>query len=219
MPDSPHPSLRWRCAQWLEQRWWQRYLNGKDPVGYLSRKREYWQRLLRQLDMFPARPREAVLDAGCGPAGVFIALHRSHAVTALDPLLDKYDRLAIFDRTDYPTVCFVRQTLEATELRQIFSTIYCCNAINHVSDWEDSLDALTRLAAPGCQLLLTSDVHRHRWLLPLFRLLPGDALHPQQHLAEDYRAALTRRGWRIERETVLRRRSIFNYHAWVCRLC
>ena len=102
------------------------------------------------------------------------------------------------------------------QLSTPFDIIYCFNAINHVADWEASLDALTRLAQPGTRLVLTSDVHRHAWLLPIFRALPGDALHPQQHLAHHYRDALTRRGWRMEREVELRKERIFSYRAWVC---
>ena len=137
-----------------------------------------------------------VLDAGCGPAGIFILLHDRQQVTALDPLLPRYERLPIFSQSDYPDVQFRQQSLENTSLAGAFDTIYCFNAINHVADWAASLDTLTRLSRPGTVLVLTSDVHRYAWLLPLFRALPGDALHPQQHLAHHYSDALTHRGWR-----------------------
>lgn len=157
-----------------------------------------------------------MLDAGCGPAGIFIALHEIEKVTALDPLLDRYEtELAIFQRTDYPQVEFLHQPLEVNIPGQAFNAIYCFNAINHVANWERALDVLTAAAAPGCKMILTSDVHRHAWLEPVFRALPGDLLHPQQHSAEDYRAALLARGWTIEREACLRREAIFDYTAWV----
>ena len=193
------------------------FLKGSSPADYLSDKRAYWQRVITQLD-WQIDEDARVLDAGCGPAGVFIHLADVQQVTAIDPLLDRYRRLAIFDRSDYPRVDFGTTTLEAFRTDRPFDAIYCFNAINHVRDWEGSLDGLTAAARPGTRLLLTSDVHRHRWLLPIFRLLPGDALHPQQHLAEDYRRALSARGWQIDTEHSLRTERIYEYHAWCCTL-
>ena len=209
------PSLRWQLAQYLERRWWRRYLRRRPPADYLRDKRAYWHRTLDQLDWTPV-PGRRVLDAGCGPAGVFMVLEEEQ-VTALDPLLDAYERdLPHFRRSDYPNVNFLATPLEAATDQPPFAAIYCFNAINHVSDWAASLDRLTQLAAPGARMLLTSDVHRHRWLRPVFRALPGDALHPQQHLAEEYRLALEARGWTVEWTEVLRREAIFEYRAWVC---
>lgn len=209
-------TIRWRVAQFLERRWWRRYLRDKSPAEYLTDKRAYWVKTLDQLGWQP-EPGRRVLDAGCGPAGVFVLLHDVEKVTALDPLLASYEAdLPIFKRTDYPQVSFLHQPLEAAfPTVAPFAAIYCFNAINHVADWDQSLDALTALAAPGTRMILTSDVHRHQWLLPIFQALPGDALHPQQHGPEAYRSALEKRGWRIEREQVLRREAIFDYTAWV----
>lgn len=209
-------TIRWRVAQFLERRWWRRYLRDKSPAEYLADKRSYWVKTLGQLGWKP-EPGRRVLDAGCGPAGVFVLLHDVEKVTALDPLLASYEAdLPIFNRADYPKVNFLHQPLETDySAAASFQAIYCFNAINHVSDWNLSLDALSALAGPGTRMILTSDVHRHKWLLPIFRALPGDALHPQQHGPEDYRSALEKRGWRIEREQVLRREAIFDYTAWV----
>lgn len=157
-----------------------------------------------------------MLDAGCGPAGVFIHLHPLEKVVALDPLLDRYEaELAIFDRADYPSVDFLHQALETHISGGLFDAIYCFNAINHVADWNRALDVLTAAAAPGAKMILTSDVHRHRWLKPIFQLLPGDLLHPQQHGPEAYRSALTNRGWHIDQELTLKREAIFDYTAWI----
>jgi len=216
MPSTSFNSLRWRTAQWLERRWWRRYLRGKPPEAYLRDKRAYWAKTLDQLDWEPV-PGRRVIDAGCGPAGVFIHLHDIERVTALDPLLESYEEdLPIFRRADYPAVNFLHQPLEqAFDEEAAFDAIYCFNAINHVADWDLALDALTAHAKTGTRMVLTSDVHRHHWLLPVFQALPGDALHPQQHGPKAYRSALKKRGWRIEWEDVLRREAIFDYTAWV----
>ena len=212
-----YATLRWRLAQYLEGRWWRRYLRAKSPDTYLAEKNEYWARTLRQLDWQPVAGRK-VLDAGCGPAGLFIHLHDTESVTALDPLLANYEaNLEIFSRRRYPDVTFHHQPLEQTLAgNPSFEAIYCFNAINHVEDWEVAMDRLAGYAGPGARMILTSDVHRHALLLPIFKLLPGDALHPQQHAAAAYRNALTGRGWKIDREVELRREFIFSYRAWVC---
>ncbi|THH41545.1 class I SAM-dependent methyltransferase [Neolewinella litorea] len=208
-------SLRWRVAQYLELRWWRRYLSKQSPQDYLSAKRTYWQRVLDTLE-WEVKPNARVLDAGCGPAGIFTLLHDRQRITAVDPLLREYETLPVFARVHYPQVRFVPKPLESLEGLYPFDCIYCFNAINHVDDWHRSLDQLTAMARPGTRMILSSDVHRHVWLLPLFRALPGDALHPQQHDAAAYRGALSKRGWTIEREACLRRTAIFDYRAWVC---
>ena len=215
---SRYASLRWKVAQYLEGRWWRRYLKRKPPSKYLEDKIDYWRRTLDTLAWHPV-PGRRVLDAGCGPAGIFIHLHRTESVAALDPLLSNYERhLPIFSRRSYPAVSFHEQRLEDRPIHAgPFAAIYCFNAINHVANWSGALDALTAYARPGTEMILTSDVHRWNWLMPLFRAIPGDALHPQQHDAADYRYALAARGWTIQREQVLRREWIFDYTAWVAR--
>ena len=208
-------SRRWRLAQFLELRWWKRYLRGRSAADYLAGKRTYWDRVFQEL-RWRVEPGVSALDAGCGPAGVFISVGDRQRVTALDPLLGQYETLEVFSASRYPHVNFLCLPLEDAADLPAFDVIYCFNAINHVSDWARSLDALTALARPGTRMILTSDVHRHRWLLSVFRALPGDALHPQQHPAEDYRLALSRRGWQVEQERELRKEWIFSYRAWVC---
>ncbi|MGB3801073.1 MAG: methyltransferase domain-containing protein [Lewinella sp.] len=209
--------MRWRLAQFLEWRWWRSYLRRQSPAAYLTSKKRYWEKVLREIG-WEAIPGARVADVGCGPAGVFIALHDIQRVTALDPLLHRYDELPIFSRTAYPQVRFIAQMLETQVDSGPFRQLYCFNAINHVKNWSAGLDALTAMAETGTELLLSSDAHRHRWLLPVFRALPGDALHPQQHMAEDYRIALRKRGWRIDREAILRTERIFEYRIWKCTL-
>ena len=209
---------RWRLAQFLEIRWWQRYLRNKPTEQYLADKRTYWKRVLQQLDYMP-QPAEEALEVGCGPAGVFILLHDQQSFTAVDPLLKEYrERLSHFQPADYPTVEFQAQPLEKCELAAAsFQVIYCFNAINHVSDWQGCLQLITEAAAPGATLLLSSDVHRRSWLRSIFRLLPGDLLHPHQHLAGEYVDALEKLGWDINREALLKPGRIFNYVGWVAK--
>lgn len=208
------PSLRWRLAQWLEIRWWQRYLKKKDKAQYYQSKAEYWQRVLQSLDL--SLPLEQdILEVGCGPAGIFIILDKQQ-VRAIDPLINAYDEsLAHFSMLDYPWVNFENTSIEQAA-GPAADWVFCFNAINHISNWELGLTQLWELTAEGGTLVLSSDVHKYPWLKQIFRWLPGDALHPQQHSREDYLEALLKKGWKKQNERILKKGLIFEY--WVALL-
>jgi 2-polyprenyl-6-hydroxyphenyl methylase/3-demethylubiquinone-9 3-methyltransferase len=44
-------SWRWRFAQFLELRWWQRYLQKLDWEKYVKAKQRHWQKLLGLLEI------------------------------------------------------------------------------------------------------------------------------------------------------------------------
>jgi 2-polyprenyl-3-methyl-5-hydroxy-6-metoxy-1,4-benzoquinol methylase len=210
------PTLRWRIAQWLEIRWWQNYLRKQGVATYAEQKKAYWLRLLAALNLnFPERQR--ILDAGCGPAGIFMVLE-NHQVNAVDPLLDQYaSQLAHFSPSDYPWVHFCTSGIENYAESKPYDVTFCLNAINHVENWEKGLDKLAVLTQPEGTLVLGIDVHRHRFLKLLFRYLPGDVLHPHQHDREDYRRALASRGWQMERQLTWKKGLVFDYWLVVCR--
>jgi SAM-dependent methyltransferase len=203
-------NTRWRVAQALEIRWWQRYLAGRDPGDYLLKKRRYWRRILQEADVSVA-PGERVLDAGCGPAGIFLILE-GRQVTAVDPLLEAYEsKLPHFSRRRYPAVNFQCLPLENLKVTTLFDKVCCFNAINHVADLSLSFDRLVAALRPGGILLLTVDVHRRRFLKHLFRLVSGDLLHPHQHALADYVAMVEARGCSVLHTKLLKPGIIFDY--------
>lgn len=208
--NRPQNSVRWRIAQFFELRWWQRYLAGKDRQAYLEWKRTYWRRFLEMGDIqIPLGAR--VLDAGCGPAGIFTILETS-VVHALDPLLDQYEAaLPHFRRADYPNVQFFNQPLENFFPPENYDLVFCLNAINHVADLGAAFDRLVALTRPGGTLFVSVDAHNFRLLKPIFRLVPGDILHPHQYDLPEYEAMLTQRGLRLERTVLVKKELIFNY--------
>ena len=211
-------SWRWRVAQRAELQWWQSYLDGKQPELYLNWKRAYWEDFLAQSALqIDAGAR--ILDAGCGPAGIFTILP-DHAVTALDPLLDEYtNKLPHFRPGDYPSVTFISRALENFETEDRFDLIFCLNAINHVADMDAALDRLIAALAPGGTLALSIDAHNYSLLKYIFRALPGDVLHPQQHDLADYHGALTRRGLDVTRSVLLKEEAIFDYYLLIAKNC
>lgn len=204
-------SIKWRFAQWLEIRWWQQYLQRKEKHSYYQQKAAYWQRNLTALSL-NLPPQQSITEVGCGPAGIFIILS-GHQVRAIDPLLEQYEqKLSHFSTADYPWVQFESVPIEeasgpATEW------VFCFNAINHIDDWGRGLDQLDHLCTSDGTIILGSDVHKHRVLKWLFRWIPGDALHPQQHDRQDYLDAMAQRGWMIKKESILKKGIIFDY--WI----
>lgn len=203
---------KWRLAQRLEIRWWKSYLNKKDVDTYLEWKRSYWQDFLTPLKkMLKAGEGVRVLDAGCGPAGIFIILNKE-TVTAVDPLLDAYrDEIDHFDPENYPNVHFVTSPLEAFENILENDTIFCLNAINHVADLDKALDRLVSSLKEDGKLVLSIDCHRSSFLKRLFRLIPGDALHPHQYDKAEYIAMMESRGLTVEYFQVIKPGRIFDY--------
>lgn len=207
--------IKWQLAQFLEIRWWQWYLRKKRPDAYLTAKSAYWQRVLDHLGLVvPAGAR--VLDAGCGPAGIFMVLPQAQ-VLALDPLLAAYaEKLPHFAPENYPWVQFITTSLEDFSVREPFDLVFCLNAINHVDDLAKGISILAQATASGHSLIISIDAHRWSALKWLFRLLPGDALHPHQHSLSDYLVMLQDAGFSPTRKIRLKPGVIFDY--WILQM-
>lgn len=207
---------RWNIAQAAEWRWWKRYLKNKSPEEYLHWKRQYWRTLLQELDLdIPSKAR--CLDAGCGPAGIFMVLEQQ-SVAAVDPLLDRYEaELDHFVPDNYPWVRFVNEPLETFEPLQPFDYAFCLNAINHVQDLDRCWAALKEAVKPGGTLVVSIDAHNHRFFKHIFRLIPGDVLHPHQYDLEEYQQMGLADGWQLQRVHLKDQQFFFNYYVLVLK--
>jgi len=205
-------SKKWQLAQWLEIRWWKRYLKGRNPAAYIAWKTDYWLAFLTKITTLPNLSGQNILDAGCGPAGIFLALGNSR-VTAIDPLLNQYATLPHFSKDRYPYVEFQTKAIEALSDTDCYDITFCLNAINHVADIQLSLDQLVKATRPGGTIVLSIDAHRHSWLMPLFRLLPGDALHPHQYDLQGYLQLVADAGCKVTEKILVKPGNIFDY--WV----
>ena len=211
-------TIKWRIAQKLELKWWQNYLKNKDVGEYLNWKKKYWSRFLEEIDLnIQSEQPKDILDAGCGPAGIFTILE-DHKVTALDPLLETYDsQISHFSKTDYPNTHFIDAPIEALNEEKRFDVIFCLNAINHVADIELAYDRLFSALKPEGLLVVSIDSHKYGFLKRLFRLIPGDALHPHQYDLKDYQNFLTKRGGTIIKEVNQKPGNMFDYYVQVVR--
>jgi SAM-dependent methyltransferase len=233
-------TFRWKIAQAAEIRWWQGYLKNKPTTDYAVWKTKYWQDLLTEIGLDAIYTEGSsselkiknlelkkgenavytegsrILDAGCGPAGIFM-IFKNQKVDALDPLLDEYEaKLPHFRRENYPNVQFFSQPLESfSDKKSIYDTVFCLNAINHVADLQRAFDVLVDATKSGSTLVVSIDAHNYRFLKTIFQALPGDVLHPHQFDLAEYSAMLTSRGCRIERTILKKSEFIFNYYVLV----
>lgn len=196
--------------------WWKKYLATKNKQEYLAWKQKYWLEFLENVAV-PLPLGKKILDAGCGPAGIFMVLENNE-VSALDPLLPTYENtLTQFNPKDYPWVEFIPSSLEAHQFGQQYDIIFCINAINHVDDLNAAYDKLIAMLASNGQLIISIDAHNSKALKKIFQAIPGDILHPHQYDLPEYEKFLTDRKMKIENTVLVKKENIFNYYAIVAR--
>lgn len=200
--------FRWKIAQYLERRWWKNYLSKKDPKQYLAWKRAYWHQFLK--DVESAAPKDQrVLDAGCGPAGIFTILE-GNEVIAIDPLLSSYEEFSAFRPEEAPWTQFEQSLLEGFSALN-FNIIYCTNAINHVRDLSRGFTKLLDLLEPGGELFVSTDCHKFSLFKHLFRFTQLDVLHPHQFDEQEYGEQILEAGGAIEKSFILGGDLFFRY--------
>jgi len=209
---------KWKLAQTLEYKWWQNYLKNKDTDEYISWKCLYWNKLLHSISKYIDTPLEGkyIMDAGCGPAGVFMVL-KGNYVTAIDPLLDKYKALQHFKPEKCTWVDFRNVAIEGIIEENKYDYIFCLNAINHVNDLERCYDNLVKALKPNGYLVVSIDAHRSNIVKKIFQFLPGDVLHPVQLNLSEYNEKLTHRGLTIVKDILYKREAIFDYYITIAQ--
>ncbi len=204
-------NIRWKIAQLFEEAWWKRYLKNKSAESYFDWKMAYWSTFFGK-EKIEIDPGEKVLDAGCGPAGIFIAIE-DNEVYAIDPLLDKYKmQLPHFQDERYKNVHFESTKLEDWARPSYFDKVFCLNAINHVANLKLSLENLCESLKTNGVLYLSIDAHNFRFLKNLFRLFPGDILHPHQLDLNEYQTLLLNQDIKIQKTSLVKTGFIFNYY-------
>ncbi len=211
------PTRKWKLAQTIELKWWENYLKNKDADAYLEWKCAYWDELLFSLSKYIELPENnIVLDAGCGPAGIFLAL-KGNQVDAIDPLLDKYQKFPHFQPHSFAWTQFQTIAIEALQETEKYDYIFCMNAINHVNNIERCYDNLVRALKPNGFLIISTDAHRYYLLKKIFQFIPGDILHPVQLDIEEYNQFIIERKLSILQNILYKQEAIFNYYITIAQ--
>mgnify|MGYP000479306051 CR=1 FL=1 len=209
---------RWKTAQMAERKWWQIYLKDKDVTAYLIWKKQYWQDLLnRCAPYFSIKKDDVILDAGCGPAGMYMLFNENSCV-AFDPLIKAYEAdLPHFKKVMYPSVRFVEAGLEDFSEPRSFQVIFCMNAINHVHSMDKAFDVVVGSTQQNSKIVVSIDVHNFSFFKFLFRLIPGDILHPHQYDLKEYSRFLESRNCKIEQAVCIKQEFFFDHYVLVAR--
>ena len=208
-------SVRWKIAQWFELRWWVNYLRGKEKTEYLGWKKNYWNNLLAKIPEVKIVPSQTIADLGCGPAGIFIVLPQNK-VTAVDPLINDYEKqVSFFDKKDYPNTTFICNAIEEFETTEKFDLVFCMNAINHVHDMARGFEKLREVCKANGTIIVSIDAHNHSFFKNLFRLIPGDILHPHQYDLKEYQDFMATNGWKIFSSQLLKHEFFFDHYLLV----
>ena len=210
--------LRWKIAQWFENKWWKHYLRKKDTKKYLEWKNKYWQDFLHKIS-FKIDPNSNVLDIGCGPAGIYILSNKdkTNNWTALDPLILEYENLTIFNQSSYSKVNFITNSFENYNTDNKFDIIFCINAINHFKNIDNNLSKLNRLLSSNSKLILSIDTHNFKFLKWIFYAAPFDILHPHQYTEIEYEQKFKKRGFSIINKQLIKKEFIFSYYSYILK--
>ncbi len=209
-------NLRWKIAQFFELKWWQYYLGKQSSYNYYKWKKNYWTSLLDRIKPPLTINKSAkILDAGCGPAGIFTVFPH-HSVTAIDPLLNNYQqKIAMFQPSHFPHTQFINTSIETLSLSKTFSHIFCMNALNHVNNISNALSRLIdHLQSPG-YLIISIDCHNYNWVKLLFRMIPADILHPHQYSLYEYKSLFNTNNLKIKKLQCIRSHFLFNHYLFV----
>ncbi len=209
-------NLRWKTAQFFEVWWWRFYLKGKSREEYLRNKKQYWhQQLDACADVFRITDKDTIIDMGCGPSGLYTVFPNGQ-VTAVDPLLDQYEKtLPLFKKSDYPGVVFVTSPIETYNTTQTYDYVFCMNAINHVKDIKAGYAKLASLCNKNGKIIVTIDAHNNNLMKAIFRIGPGDILHPHQYNMEEYTNFLDHEGFKVIKTVCLDKGMVFNHYLLV----
>jgi SAM-dependent methyltransferase len=204
-------SIRWKTAQYFEQKWWKNYLGKRNPVEYQQWKRDYWLGFLDKIsDWVKPLQNQNFLDMGCGPAGIFMVLPGK--VTAVDPLLEAYKaQLLSFKPADFGNVTFVSARAEDYKYNSQFDIVFSLNVINHVTNIMQATATLYKCCKTGGQLVLSADAHNYNFLKTIFRYLHFDILHPYQLTLDEYKKLLENEGFVVLGSKCLKKKFIFSY--------
>jgi 2-polyprenyl-6-hydroxyphenyl methylase/3-demethylubiquinone-9 3-methyltransferase len=208
-------SLRWKIAQFFEARWWRVYLYHKNPEDYISWKKAYWSKFAEHFDI-PVAASERLLDAGCGPAGIFLH-YPENQITLLDPMLNQYRNSPHFQTRFYSPENLVQSRIEEFIPERPFDRIFCLNALNHVDDLNLCLKRLNSCLDKNGLIHVSVDAHRFTFLKMLFQIIPGDVLHPHQFDIVDYKKLMENAGFIVLQTKLLKNEPIFNYYLITAR--
>jgi 2-polyprenyl-6-hydroxyphenyl methylase/3-demethylubiquinone-9 3-methyltransferase len=132
--------------------------------------------------------------------------------------LDKYKKLPHFNLVNpvnpdwYPNVTFKNQSIEQLDEHEKYDVIFCLNAINHVEDIALAYRKLAQALKPNGIIIVSTDAHRNSFLHKIFKIIPGDVLHPHQYNLKEYEKFLAQNNIKLFPSILIKKEFIFDYY-------
>ena len=186
MPDKKTEitEKRWLAAHKIESAGLE---SAEDITEFLHLRRYTWAKLIDLLkDEIAFDNLKRVLDIGCGPTSIFLALREAEKYV-VDPTLDHLFKLHTFVREveEYSDVNFVSSIIEETTFDRQFDLIFTINALDHVGSLKPVIDKIEELLAPSGFLVVIVDCYADRTIRNIMRFFDVDIPHPHHFIADD----------------------------------
>ncbi len=127
-----------------------------------------------------------VLDIGCGPTSIFLALREGEKYV-VDPNLERLFQLHPFMREveEYRDVNFISRPVEEATFDKQFDLIFMINVLDHVGALKPVIDKIDELLAPSGTLVAIVDCYADRTVRGIMSFFDVDLPHPHHFVAED----------------------------------
>ena len=103
------------------------------------------------------------------------------------------------------------------ETKQNFNYVFCMNAINHVQNIKKGFEKLKEVCADDGTIIISIDAHNFSLFKYMFRLIPGDILHPHQYDLNEYKELLAADGCKITTTRLLKKELLFDHYLLIAR--
>lgn len=167
---------RWGLAINEEECMWKRACHVVSSIEGQRRIIEYWSNVLDMMP-FKIKPDDRILDIGCGPAGILLAIN-SGTKYGIDPLMDKYMK-----DFDLPTDChWIASKIEDFEPQEQFNIIFAWNSLDHVHDLDEAAHSIKNLLSNNGHLVISVWCHTTKLFKYYFQAFNRhiDKFHPHQ---------------------------------------
>ena len=175
---------RWLKAHELEEVGLE---SAENVLDFLRLRRFTWASLLEVLkDEVAVDNSKRVLDIGCGPTSIFLAL-RDGQKYVVDPALDRLFQLHEFmkDVEEYKDVNFSSCPIEETTFDKPFDLIFSINSIDHVGALEPVIEKIDELLTPGGILVVIVDCYADKAVSAIMNFFDVDLPHPHHFIIGD----------------------------------
>jgi hypothetical protein len=132
--------------------------------------------------------------------------------------LDEYaTTIPFFNKQDYSGTHFITQSMEDFSSLEKFNLVFCMNAINHVHSMDKAFDVVVGSAQQNSNIVVSIDAHNFSFFKFLFRLIPGDILHPHQYDLKEYSSVFGKQKLCDRTSVCIKQEFFFNHYVLVAR--